>query len=294
MPLHRWQARKTCLRFELKDWLLKTSLLFCLLVSAQVQSQSDPLSQARRFYNEGEFERARVALDSALEKGGVDEVQAFALRAEIDAARGDREGMLYDVRVLAVLDPKGSFLSRRTHPDVREAFSKAVEEIRGIRITVTASRDGDQIRLEGHANSSLVEEVRIHARIDAGPWLHGTSPLLIPMRERALVSYFAEGVGLRGRVIAREGEESNPKTVAMKEVLEEMPKSTPNLPGPPIVSPTTSSTRDTGDYTPLWVGVGVGGALLVGGGVVALILLTQSSSNTQDIGLTPPGVPMGR
>ena len=120
------------------------------LTPASVDAQ-DPLAQAIALFSEGEFERAREALDALSTDAVADRARAVALRARIDAALGDMPAMERDVLWLAALDPEGRTLGPEAVPEVRAAADRARGLVRGLQVRVDARREGRRVRIDARA-----------------------------------------------------------------------------------------------------------------------------------------------
>lgn len=187
-----------------------------------------------------------------------DLVALLAARATVHLALDDQAAAVLDLRMLATLDPR-HVIDRTAPPDFRRAFARATQAVRGpLSVTATHERVADRVQIEARAHddpAGVVRAIRVFVRRD-GAWLPASTPpasLLVPASTS--VEYYVEAVGPGGAVVARAGSRQFPRDV----------------PG--------GNDEEPGGTPWLWIGLGIGGAVLVAT-VTIFVLAASTSPNT--------------
>lgn len=242
--------------------LLVAALLAAAPARAQVDEGNDALARA-------EFARAIAAFDAA-ERGPIDRVEYLSLlegRALAAWASGDTERARADLAALAALDPGHRFRSEAP-PEVTERFAETVAAREGpIAADARFTPDALTVRVQND-DAGLVANVRAHVRAD-GPWSirEGEPPALrVPMPANDRSEAWVELVGPGGAVLVTAGSEARP-----------------------IVRERAAATEAPGDDAPLFIGLGVGGAVAV---IAVIIAVAFVASSGETAGGVRPNAPV--
>lgn len=245
--------------------------LAALLTTAPVSAQVD---EGRRALANAEFERAIRAFDAA-ERGPLDRAGYIALlegRALAAWANGDADRARADLSALAAIDPT-HVLSPEAPPDLTELFAERAAARTGpIEARVDFEDESGAIDVTiRNDDLGLVSRVRAHVRAPNGEWSiteHDPRGASVPVASRhGRAEAWVELLGPGGAVLATAGSAATPLVWVV------------------AVRSTSVSTGETeeADDTALWIGLGVVGAAVVVGAVMAIAVVasTQGSPGTQ-------------
>jgi len=230
------------------------------------------VDEGRRLYEEAEFVEALDVLGRAA--SGTDLtlpelVELLELRALAHSAVGDEPAVREDLRTLAAVAPEHT-LPRGMPPDVQRMFTEIRASATGSpRLIATPSVAGPAtgngvivaVTVENDW-ASVVRAVRIRGRVEEGAYLEATdAPLFVAAPLGTVISYYAEAIGPGGAVVATAGSVESPLSYAGAE----------------------ERAGEGGELDP-WPFVIAGGAALVLGVIIAIVVVATSgapSSNTQ-------------
>jgi len=226
------------------------------------------IDRARGFYEQAEFTRAYEALEEAERSGTLtraDLVDLLAQRALVHFARGNQGSMRTDLARLLSLEP-----GYRGNPEQPPSVLRVLEQLRGevdrpidLAAHARAYSEGVELTVEVVGDSQgLIDPLRIHTRVEEEPWesREGTSTV-VNADAGARVAWYVEALGPGRAVIDTVGTQAAPfeTRVLISEIA------------PPIVV--------TGESDFPWWTVAVGGAVLIGAGVVLLVLLIGNEAD---------------
>lgn len=253
---------------------LTITLALLALPSAAFAHQN--VDEARRLYEEAEFEAASAQLDEAEASVSLtrqDLRRLLELRMYLHIATGGQAALRGDLLRLLTLD--GGFRAGdEAPPEVAEVLAQLRAEGTGpIAVHARAEVAGSEVRIDASVENDTAEltrEVRITARVgESGPTV-GSSPLHVSVRSGDTVAYWAEAIGPGSVVLAQHGDASAPLLFPAD--------------GQPI-------TGEGGDDATGWIVLGVVVGILVAGGAVTLgVVLGADAGGQSD--LTQPTLPM--
>jgi hypothetical protein len=247
------------------------------LCGASSALAQDPLAAARAHLDHARFAEAVEAFDRAADGDGLARREVLALlegRALARHARREVAEARADLRLLLALEP-GVELGRAAPPALRRLFeevrAEGVEPL-GLDVQTLPLSDGLEIRIALQGPTELVRRARVVEHRDGRSVAYEGRRVLL--RGRGPFRFHVEVVGIGGAVLASAGSPERPMqegSLARSELLlDEEP-----------------ADEERGDDA-LWAWLlGGSGALLVIGGVIAVVLAATLPS-----GRTQPTVPM--
>ena len=230
------------------------------------------LDQAQEKFQQAEFEAALALYAQAEEANDLtrdDLVELYLRRALVHHALGNEDELDLDLFRLATIAPDTD-LGRQIPPRVRDAFDAAVRETGGaLSVEVRTEPAGAVVRLSTRVErdqAALVREVRLGARAPGGEWQTAVNDeLVVTPGPEGRVEYWAAAIGPGGAAIAASGTETEPRIYTAGGGATE-PDPVPEV-------------EDDEGGVPFWP-FALGGAVLIGGAVVAILLLGGSNENT--------------
>ena len=230
------------------------------------------LDQAQEKFQQAEFEAALALYAQAEDANDLtreDLVELYVRRALVHHALGNEEELELDLFRLATIAPDTD-LTRQIPPRVRDAFDAAVQETGGaLAIAVRTAPAAGVVRLSTHVErdqAALVREVRLGGRAPGGNWQSAVNDeLVVTPGPDGRIEYWATAIGPGGAPIATSGTESDPRVYTVGGAATE-PDPTPEV-------------EDDGGGVPFWP-FALGGAVLIGAAVVAVLLLGGGNENT--------------
>lgn len=246
------------------------ALSSALLWPSQVRAHA-LVDEGRRLYEEAEFVEALDVLGRAASGDDLllpELVELLELRALVHSAVGDEAAVREDLRTLAAVVPEHT-LPRGMPPDVQRMFTEIRASATGSpRLIATPSvagpATGNGVVIEVNVENdwaAVVRAIRIRGRAE-GDYLEATdAPLFVAAPLGTVISYYAEAIGPGGAIIATAGSAEAPLSYAGAEAR----------PG------------EGGGLDP-WPFVIAGGAALVLGAIIAIVVVAtsgESSSTTQ-------------
>lgn len=242
------------------------------------------LERAEGLIEDAEFDTARGVLHAIAEGGGLSRPEVLRwleLQALLEFAVGREQPLRSALAGIASLDPTYALSSSRppelsaTLTEMSRAshgtISQRVDtQITGVGVVLRAAVENDP--------ASLVRESRIFGRAEGeSEWRVSSNGELVIHAEDAAIAYYAVAIGPGGAILAREGSESAPVTLAH-----------PRL-GP------AADLVPAEDMTALWAGLGVGIGIVIATavGITLGIVLTPEQNSALgrplfDFELTPP------
>jgi hypothetical protein len=241
----------------------------------------EPLEDARRAYEDAEFQRALELLEDAEWNAALDRESLVLLletRALAARALGDTALTRSTLQALASIDPQHAF-GPEVPPELVAAFTQERSELRGpVRVVgrVEASVSGLRVvaDVEGDV-AGLVREVRVYGRADADAVRDAPGALDVPVPPGARVEWWAEALGAGGAVLARDGSRASPRTAAVPSGATTVAAATAG--GSP-----EEGADDAAGFPWLWVGIAAGVALVA---IIAIALAASAGSDDTDVGL---------
>jgi hypothetical protein len=231
--------------------------------------------RARTLLGRADFERALVAADAA-EAGTLDRDGLIALletRVLIEAGLGRQEDVDRDLARLVAIEPARPAPASFPPPIVqRLERARASAVAVSVDVEVETSAAGATLTARNStAPQGLVRSLRVTARVGDAAWqTSDEGTLTVAVEEGDVLSYYAQVLGPGGAVLATAGTEAEPRTRARA----------PRRAVTPLPAPVTSSGDSSADDTPLFVGLGVGGGVLVLGVVIAIVAVSTSSNDS--------------
>ncbi len=220
-------------------------------------------------YLEADFDGALEAFARA-ERGPLDRAELVSLlegRAQVEFAAGDQGELDATLAALASLAPAHR-LAPESPPELVERFGAARRRSgRGLSVDVDAAREGGVLRVVATVQgdiAGLARRVRVVARIGGLERAAIDEPLELDVSETDSVEYWVEVLGPGRAVVAGLGDAGRPEV--------------------------SRGVGAADDATWLWVGLGVGGGVvLVGAILVGVFVGTQPPPLTQP---SAPALPM--
>jgi len=234
------------------------------------------VDEGRALYAQADFPGALEAFARA--EAGDDLTRAELLellerRILIHLVQGDQPSADRDLESIGAIDPDHEF-ARDIPPEVVDSFGGAEHVPLSVVVESQPSADGVELTASvENEPTGLVREVRLHYRVDGGPWEASTERSLhVAAPAGSTVEHHAEAIGPGGAVIAAVASADAPRAFRVAAELTAVEEET---------------VDDGGGFPWLWVGVGA--AALVAIGVVIAIVVVSSGGDSNE---TQPLYPM--
>ncbi len=246
---------------------------------------------------EADFEGALAAFEQAEAGGGLSRaalVRMLEGRVLAHYGLGHRAAMEQALGALAALDPTHAF-GPQVPPEVAERFTQIAAASGGelgVRVQLLHGAEGyELVARPVRAPAGLVRRVRLLARLGEEGWREGVGAVAferLPPGSR--VFYFVELLGPGGAILLREEGVRRPgerRDVHGDASAEEEASSSEATGAPDPLRPAPPRRKAAaGGGAGLWIGLGVGAALVLGG-VAAAVLLAGGSGAAQTMPRPP-------
>ncbi len=263
-----------------------------VLVPAVVLAAPRDVERGHALLVEANFEGALAAFEQAEAGGGLDRATLVRLlegRVLAHHGLGHRAAMERALAELAALDPRHTF-GPEVPPEVTVRFAQIVEAAGGglaVQVRLLHGEEGyELVARPVRAPSGLVRQVRVLARRGDASWREGLGGVTFgDLPDGEVVRYLVEIVGPGGAVLAREEgqrrvgrEEAGEAERGASDATE--PERAPSARRSPLApAPSRAEDDDSSGGGGLWIGLGVGAALLAAGAVAAVLLAGDSGAS---------------
>ncbi|MFK7985995.1 MAG: hypothetical protein AB8I08_08185 [Sandaracinaceae bacterium] len=248
------------------------ALVLSFMVAPSTALAHPLVDEGRRLFNEAELERARDVLTQAEAEAELTReelAQLYETRALSHAALGDEEAAAADLGRLAMIAPEHE-LGPAMPPELREVFDAVVAEgPPRFEVRATATLEGERVVVRGALTPhELLRGVRLGAR-SAGEadFAVVDGAELVLEAATSPVTYFAQGLGPGGLVLAEAGSPEAPRSLAFS--LEE------------------DEQDGGGDDTLLFVGLGAAGGAVLTAIVIGVAVAAASGPDDTTQPLLP-------
>lgn len=249
---------------------MKWAALALTLLAPSTAMAHPLVDEGRRLFEEAELERARDVLTQAEADTGLTRAelaQLYETRALSHAALGDEEAAAADLRRLAIIAPQHE-LSPATPPELRAVFDASVAEgPPAFEVQATATLEGERVVIRGSLTPhALLRGVRLGAR-SAGEADFAVVDRAELVLEAATspVTFYAQGLGPGGVVLAEAGSPEAPRSLAF----------------------TADEEDEGGDDTLLFVGLGAAGGAVLTAIVIGVAVAAASGPDDTTQPLLP-------
>jgi hypothetical protein len=249
------------------------------VLSPEIARAHAAIDDARRLYEDADFEQALAALDRAEASTDLtrdDVVEMLRLRAELHLALGDVPSMELDVLQLLEVDPSAR-IPASAPPEMRDAAERARDRTRGpLAIDATAVPSASGVTIEARPAGDpggLIARIEVHARVGDGAWSGPSAPpatIALPPGER--VAYYAEAIGPGGATLVHAGTRDEPRTWGGE------------------LAAADRETPSGGVSDEVWIGIGIGAGVVVLATIVIVAVVASQPSGPSD--RTRPQLPV--
>jgi hypothetical protein len=241
-----------------------------MLALASPASAHPDVDRGRARYEQADLDgalRAFARAESADDLSRSDLLELLESRVMVQIARGDQAAADQDLARIRSIDPDHEF-GRDVPPDVVESF-RALGSADALAVSADGLSDDGAVVLTARVTNdptSLIREVRIHARTPGGEWETEVGERM--QLDADDVEFWAEAVGPGGAVLATAGQPDDPMRITGGVTGRSTLPVLLDTDGPDDAT----ATDDSDGASPLpWI---VAGGVVAAGIVVALVLLT--------------------